>query len=118
MSQHITWKPHKYHARPVVVDGEWFASQREARRWSELLLLKRAGEVRLILRQVGFQIAPPVRDDQGALTCRAIKYLADFLVHWSDGRLTVEDAKGMRTPMYRAKKRRVEAIYGIEITEV
>jgi hypothetical protein len=30
----------------------------------------------------------------------------------------VEDVKGMRTPMYRWKKKHVEAQYGITITEV
>ena len=36
----------KYHAQPVEIDGVRFDSQKEARRYSELRLLERAGEIK------------------------------------------------------------------------
>lgn len=38
--------PHKYHAKPTTVDGIRFASKAEARRYSELRLLEKAGEIK------------------------------------------------------------------------
>jgi len=111
-------RKHKYGAEPVVVDGHWFASKREAKRWQELEWMRALGEVLLIVRQVGFEISPAVRDETGHVKAPAQRYIADFLVHWKDGRVTVEDAKGMKTATYLNKKRRVEAIYKITIVEV
>jgi hypothetical protein len=48
---------------------------------------------------------------------RALKYLADF-VYFQDGKQVVEDVKGVRTPVYRLKKRLVAEKYGIEIREI
>lgn len=46
-------------------------------------------------------------------------YKADFLYTLKDtGAAVVVDVKGVRTPVYRLKKKLVEAIYGIEITEI
>lgn len=54
--------------------------------------------------------------------CRPLKvatYRADFQ-YWDCERneLVVEDVKGVRTAMYRLKKKLVEAQYGITIREV
>jgi hypothetical protein len=38
-------------------------------------------------------------------------------VFWVNGVVTIEDVKGMKTPMYILKKKQVEAIYPITITE-
>lgn len=109
---------HKYRAQPTVVDGWWFASKREANVYATLVLRKKAGEIRLILRQVPFELAPAVRDGQGKVTKTAVKYVADFVVHYADGRLAVLDAKGVRTDAYRAKRRWVEQLHGVTIEEV
>ena len=44
-------------------------------------------------------------------------YRIDFVVFWSDGNVTFEDVKGVRTPQYITKKKMVEALYPIEIEE-
>lgn len=36
---------------------------------------------------------------------RAIKYVADFVYEDKDGRTIVEDAKGMRTDVYKIKRK-------------
>ena len=44
-------------------------------------------------------------------------YVADFQYRL-DGDLVVEDVKGVRTPVYRLKKKMVEAVYDFAITEI
>lgn len=89
-----------------TVDGILFASKKEANRYRELALFRRLGDVRFFLRQVPFHLPG------------GVKYLLDFMVFWADGSITYEDVKGMRTEMYRLKKRQVEALYPITITEL
>ena len=110
---------HKYRAKPVVLDGVWYASQREAAHAQKLAILQRTGKVSVVLRQVPFEIAPAVRDPTtGKVTARAERYVADFLVYWTDGALEIHEVKGFRTREYLRKKRRVEALYPIRILEV
>jgi len=89
-----------------TADGILFASKREMDRYLVLKDLREAGAVRWFIRQPSFDLPGGVR------------YRADFLVVWSSGDVTVEDAKGMRTEIYKLKKRQVEALYGIEIREL
>jgi hypothetical protein len=118
MTAILTTGRHKYGARAVVVDGVRFASQREANRYGELLMLARAGELRDLTLQPRFELhahrlsivhAPPVAI--GA-------YLADFAYVTKDGTTVIEDCKGFRTPLYRWKKKHVEAEYGVRIVEI
>lgn len=37
---------------------------------------------------------------------------------WKDGRVTVEDVKGVRTAAYRRSKKQVEALYPVRIEEL
>jgi hypothetical protein len=96
---------HKFHAIPTEYDGIKFASKKEAKRYKELLLLKKAGDILFFLRQVPFHLPGN------------IKYLCDFVIFWTNGEVTFEDVKGIKTPMYILKKKQVEALYPIEITE-
>jgi hypothetical protein len=96
----------KYGAQRTQVDGVWFDSKREARRYIALKMFHKAGNVAWFCLQPRFILPGPV------------EYRADFLVKWLSGRVTVEDAKGVRTKTYRLKKRQVQAIYGVEIKEV
>lgn len=101
----------KYGAAPTVIDGFRFASKAEARRYSELLLLQRAGEISEL------ELQPPF-----PLVVNGVKvatYIADFRYRckYTDP-LIVEDVKGMSTPVYRLKKKLVLALHGVEITEV
>lgn len=114
---------HKYHAQPTVVDGIRFASKKEAMRYGELKLLDKAGEIRKLELQPSFPLHM-WRPDHSDLRQVAV-YRGDFSyeARQSDGDGNgwlpiVEDVKGMRTPIYRLKKKMVEAEYGIEIREV
>lgn len=46
------------------------------------------------------------------------KYLLDFRVTYGNGVVELVDTKGMITPIYRIKKKLVEALFEIKITEV
>lgn len=118
-------KPSKYRAKPTVVDGIRFASQKEARRFSELKLLEKAGEIRNIRVQPRFELTVENRDYPGNGYGRSMvvgTYVADF-AYTAVGyrpvldREVVEDCKGFRTPLYKWKKRHVESQYGIRILE-
>ena len=109
-------KAHKYHAKPTVVDGIRFASQKEARRYQELKLLEKAGEIRDVELQRKF----PLYAGDGSGRFRLVgHYIADFMYRQTRDNLpVVEDVKGFKTPLYRWKKKHVEAQYGLTITEV
>ena len=96
-------KRSKYGANAVVVDGIRFDSKREARHYQRLCLQKGIGEVLYFLRQV------PIHLPGGT------KLVVDFLVFYADGRVRYEDAKGVETPVFKVKRREVEAAYPIEI---
>jgi hypothetical protein len=110
-------KPSKYRAKPTVVDGIRFASMKEAKRYGELKLLEKAGEILDLDLQPSFTLSV-WRPDHSDIRNVGV-YRADF--QYYDVRkkaLITEDVKGMKTPMYRWKKKHVEAQYGIEIREV
>ena len=52
----------KYGNVKVVVNGRKFDSKHEAKRYSELLLLQRAGKIRDLKCQVVFELIPPQYD--------------------------------------------------------
>ena len=101
----------KYHNKQTMVLGETFSSRKEAGRYQELLYMQRAG----IIRDLELQ---PRYD----LVVNGVKigfYKADFrYFDVETARVIVEDAKGMKTPVYQLKKKLVKAIHGIDIVEV
>jgi hypothetical protein len=109
-------KRSKYGAIKQTVDGIVFHSKREAKRYCELRLLEKAGEIQNLELQPKFVLTV----DTGPETCEMLgNYIADFAYHdKATGKIVVEDSKGFRTPLYRWKKKHVEAQYGIEIREV
>lgn len=103
-------RPSKYGAQPVVVDGIRFDSRGEARRWGELKLLERAGQIRDLERQVPYRL-----EVNGELVS---KYVADFRYFDRAKNVTVvEDHKGFRTPEYRIKAKLMKALHRVEILE-
>lgn len=104
----------KYGAVPVVIDGVRFASRGEAQRYAELRLLEQAKAISNLRLQVRYPLV--------VNTVQVASYVADFVYFerpagegvWSQ---VVEDYKGVRTPVYRLKKRLMLACYGIDIRE-
>jgi hypothetical protein len=110
-------KKQKYSAQRVEVDGISFDSKKEARRWGELKLLVRAGEIRELRRQVVL----PLEGRDGPLltrTGRRMRITVDFgYVEVLTGLTIYEDAKGMPTRDYEVR-RSVAGAQGVEIVEV
>lgn len=106
----------KYKNKAVTRGGVKFDSAKEARRYGELVLLMRAGQIADLRRQVKFQLLPPQRVG-GRLVERSCTYVADF-VYKENGETVVEDSKGFRTKDYIIKRKLMLYIHGIEIKEV
>lgn len=103
-------KKSKYGAVKTKVDGIVFDSKKESNRYAELKVLEQAGVITNLRLQVPFELMPKSKYGM------AIRYYADF-VYYENNKLIVEDAKGMRTPMYKIKKRLMAEVHGIEIKE-
>lgn len=92
---------------------------KEFRRWQELKLLERAGEIADLHRQVPFLLIPAQRDANGRVIEREVKYIADFCyVDMRALERVVEDTKGVRTKEYVIKRKLMLRTYGIRIREV
>lgn len=106
----------KYGNRKVTVNGIRFDSIKEASRYSDLLLLQRAGEISGLRLQVPYELVPKQKDSRGRVI-RPVVYIADF-VYQEKGKQIVEDVKGYRTKEYQIKKKLLKWRYNIEIMEV
>lgn len=99
-------KPSKYHNIRTEYKGRVYASKKEARYAETLDQYKAAGVVLAWFAQVPFPLP-------GGIT-----YVADFVVICADWSVSVRDAKGMKTDVYRLKKKLFKERYGKEIEEV
>lgn len=105
-------KENKYHNKWVEVDGIKFPSIKEAERWKTLRLMERTGEITLLARQVKIELVPKSN------LFRAVYYVADFVyVDKRTGKTVYEDVKGVRTDVYKLKKKLLYWRHGIEIKE-
>jgi hypothetical protein len=105
-------KESKYHNKKITVDGITFDSIKEANRWQELKLMERAGEITLLARQVKIELVPKSN------LFRAVYYVADFVYFDKrTGKTVYEDVKGVRTDVYKLKKKLLYWRHGIEIME-
>ena len=101
-------KKSKFGNKKCVVDDIVFDSEKEAKRYGELKLLLKAGEIGFLERQVPFELNPG--------GTYSLKYIADFVyIDAKTGEKIVEDVKPMRvskktgklfrTQVYKKKKR-------------
>lgn len=97
---------HKYGARKTEANGILFDSKKEAARYQELRLLEKAGEIHNLRLQVPFELQPKFR--KNGKTWRAVTYIADFVYLTKEGEEVIEDVKGMRTDVYRLKRKMFE----------
>ena len=112
--------------------GHIHDSRKEARRCNELTILEKAGEISKVRQQVKYVLIPTQRErssevykrgprkgepKEGKLLEKECCYYADF-VYTKNGREVVEDTKGMRTEVYKIKKKLMLQVYGIRIKEV
>lgn len=108
----------KYGNRKVVTEDGTFDSEKEYRRWRELKMMERAGEIHSLQRQVPYVLIPSQKDENGKVIEREVRYVADFVYREKPNRLVVEDTKGMKTKEYVIKRKLMLYRLGIRIREV
>lgn len=92
----------KYHNKKVTIDGIEFDSKAEGKRYQELKLLERAGEIEDLKIHPKFRLLHG-RDWNG-VHYRQVNYYADFkYVDCESGKYIIEDVKGMETAVFRLK---------------
>ncbi|MBQ3557850.1 MAG: DUF1064 domain-containing protein [Oscillospiraceae bacterium] len=123
----------KYNNEPTTVNGIKFDSRKEARRYEELMVMQRAGEIKNLRLQAQYTLQESFITPEGT-RIRAIKYVADFAydrrnkpsrnqpdlnepIYWTH---VVEDVKSRatKTPQYEIKKKLMYEKFRIEIREV
>ena len=105
----------KYGAKKVTTaDGEKFDSIAEYKRYLELRMLERCGEISELKRQVAFVLAPAFKFDAASRTKPAIRYIADF-VYFEKGKQVVEDVKVVETDVFRLKYHSMATVHGIQV---
>ena len=127
---HVT----KYRNKKVEIDGITFDSGKEARRYSELKILEKAGKIKSLRMQERFLLIPsqfetvPTGDyyqvgskkgipkTKEVCVEKAVVYVADF-TYIENGKTVVEDTKGFKTKDYIIKRKLMLYRYGIHITE-
>ena len=98
----------KYNNKKTVVDGIKFDSIGESRRYKELKLLEKAKVISHLELQPKFELQP--RFKKNGKTYRPITYIADFRYE-ENGKMIVEDFKGMRTNIVKLKLKMFEYKY-------
>lgn len=121
----------KYGNKKIQSGGQVFDSKKEYKRFCELSLLERAGEITNLQRQVPYLLIPEQRATStevykkgsragqpkpGPVLERKVVYIADF-VYQENGETVVEDVKGLRTKEYVIKRKLMLYTYGIRIKE-
>ena len=101
----------KYHNNLTkTFDGNVHDSRKEANRWSELLILEKAGLISDLKRQVKYELIPKQEGE------RAVYYVADFEYIDENGQKIVEDVKGYKEGLaYRVfviKRKLMLYVYG------
>ena len=121
----------KFKNQKIIIDSITFDSKREARRYTELKLLQRAGKISNLRLQVEYELIPAQYENYARFSSKtgkrlkdgrrcvekSVKYIADF-VYDENGRTVVEDSKGFKTKDYIIKRKLMRHLFGIEIKEV
>jgi len=106
----------KYRSRKTVVDGITFDSKREADYYLELKLRKKAGDILDFELQPLFVLLEGCK--RNGKSIRPITYRADFRIIHKDFAVEIVDVKGMKTEVYRIKKKMLLALHpDISFTE-
>lgn len=105
-------KRRKYGNEPTYIGWKKFDSRKEARFYQELMLRKKAGELKCVLRQVAFDLAEKEK----------LQYIADFVAIRPDN--TIEAVYDVKSPAtresdkYKIKKKLMRELWDVDIQEV
>jgi hypothetical protein len=112
-------RKHKYNAKKTTVDGITFDSQKEAKRWGELLILQRGGYICHLERQFKITLVERVRLHGETRKRPDMRLVVDFVYYDIEKQICrYEDAKGFETPISRMKRHMALALHGINVEVV
>lgn len=105
-----------------------FDSIKEKNRIAELRILEKAGKIFNLRTQVKFELIPSQYENiettlktkikiKKVCIEKACSYYADAVYNYKNGDLVVEDVKGVKTEVYRIKKKLMLYVHGIKIKE-
>ena len=97
-------KKSKYGNVKVVIDGHTFASKKESERYLYLKNSMQQGWISKLTLQPKFILQQKFIDRTG-ITHQEISYVADFEYLDQNSNDIVEDVKGMKTDVYKLKKK-------------
>nr|DAO35340.1 MAG TPA: Endonuclease [Caudoviricetes sp.] len=108
----------KYHNERAERAGIRFDSQKEARRYDELMVMLRAGIISDLRLQPQFTLQESYVTETGE-RIRAVRYTADFSYKFG-GKLVIEDVKSKptRTKEYLRNRKFMRSKFGIDIQEI
>lgn len=98
----------KYRNKKTQVDMYVFDSIAESKRYKELELLQRVGEIQDLQLQPKFLLQESFK--KNGKTYRKIEYIADFK-YIENGKTIVEDVKGIQTDVFKLKHKIFEKVY-------
>lgn len=111
-------KTNKYHNKKVIYDGIKFDSKKELQRYKELKLMESNNIICKLSLQQRFMLQAGYTNKKGE-KIRPIYYIADFFYYdrikdeW-----VAEDTKGVKTDVYKLKKKLFEYKYNLTINEL
>lgn len=106
----------KYRNKKTIIDGLVFSSKKEAGYYLRLKDDQKHGRIGRFEMQKSYELIPTIKR-KGKPAVRGVKYIADFVVYNIDGSVDIIDTKGMRTPVYKLKKKMMLFLLGLEIIE-
>ena len=104
----------KYGNKKTEFGGLMFDSKAEVRRWVELSLLVRAGKIGRVELHPVYVLAPSVKFIGAARAKPELRYSADF-AYTENGKMIVEDVKGVETDVFRIKRHLMKWLHGIDV---
>ena len=108
----------KYHNKKVTYNGIKFDSKKEMQRYKDLELLESTDYICNLELQKKFLLQEGYTNAEGKKR-RPIYYIADFYYYdYIDNKWVVEDVKGVRTEVYKLKKKLFEYKYNLIIDEL
>ena len=116
LNNSITTKQNKYKNKKVQYDEMTFDSKKEYSYYLKYKLMEQAGEIHDLKMQVPFTLIETFKLQNK--TYRKTIYKADFTFIDKEGKYHVIDVKGIKTDVYKLKKKLMAWKYGIEIEEV
>ena len=100
----------KYNNKKTQVKAYVFDSALEAKRYRQLEVLQRAGEIKDLKMQVKYELQEAF--NKNGKHYRTITYIADFVYYDNRQRKTiVEDTKGIKTDVFKIKQKLFEKQY-------